>query len=205
MDRNVASQKLVIYVFDSATGLPKTGDAANITPYISLDGGTPAVPATPTATEMDATHMPGYYSVALAQAETNCKDLYSGGKSTTSGIVVRPETHDMKPANFTSMVIDSTGNVKIQAGLKTNQTLTNYEFVMTDSTTHNPVTGKTVTVTRSIDGGALAAGTVGAVTELSNGIYYVTVPAADMNGKVVTLRMTASGCDDLFVTFLTEP
>ncbi len=100
---------------------------------------------------------------------------------------------------------DSTGAVKIQTVMKKNQARANYAFLMTDSTTHNPATGKTVTVTRCIDNGTFSAGTIGSVTEVSNGMYRVDLPAADLNGDVVTLRMTASGCDDLFVTLLLEP
>ena len=85
--------------------------------------------------------------------------------------------------------------------LKKNQALANFHFLMTDSSAHNPATGKTVTVTRCIDGGAFAAGTLSAVTEVSNGVYRVDFAAADLNGNVVTLRATADGCDDVFVTF----
>lgn len=85
--------------------------------------------------------------------------------------------------------------------LKKNQALANFHFLMTDSSAHNPATGKTVTVTRCIDGGAFAAGTLSAVTEVSNGVYRVNFAAADLNGNVVTLRATAPGCDDVFVTF----
>jgi hypothetical protein len=74
---------------------------------------------------------------------------------------------------------------------------------MTDSTNHNPATGKTVAVTRSIDGGAFGAGTLSAVSEIANGIYAVNFGAGDLNGAVITLRATATGCDDLFVTFVT--
>lgn len=106
-----------------------------------------------------------------------------------------------------SLAVDASGNVTaaIATRLKTNQALNNYHFLMTDSTTHNPATGKTVTVTRAIDGGAFGAGTIGSVTEVSVGIYRVDLPAADLNGSVVTLRMTASGCDDLFVSLVLEP
>ena len=97
------------------------------------------------------------------------------------------------------------GNVPIQTNLKKNQALAKFEFLMTDSTTHNPATGKTVTVTRSIDGAAFGAGALSAVTEVSAGIYYVDFAASDLNGNVVTLRATASGCDDLFVTVTLEP
>jgi len=104
-----------------------------------------------------------------------------------------------------SFVVDTSGNISIATVVKKNQALSNFHFAMTDSTTHNPATGKTVTVTRLIDGGSFAAGTLSAVTEVSNGIYRVDFAAADLNGNVVTLRATASGCDDLFVTLTLEP
>lgn len=103
------------------------------------------------------------------------------------------------------IAVDATGNVPIQSVLKKNQSIASFEFMMTDSTTHAPATGKTVTATRSIDGGALAAGTLGAVTELSSGFYKLDIPAADLNGNIVTLRFTAAGCDDTGMTLLMEP
>lgn len=103
------------------------------------------------------------------------------------------------------ILVDANGNVGLSTNLKKNQALSNYHFLMTDSTNHNPATGKTVTITRAIDNGAFGAGTLGAVTEVANGIYRTDLPAADLNGNVVTLRMTASGCDDLFTTLILEP
>lgn len=104
-----------------------------------------------------------------------------------------------------SLLVDASGGVAITTNLKKNQALTNFAFLMTDSTTHNPATGKTVSVTRCIDGGTFAAGTLSAVTEVSNGQYRVDFAAADLNGNVVTLRATATGCDDLFMTLILEP
>ena len=96
-------------------------------------------------------------------------------------------------------------SVPLQTVLKKNQALAKFPLVMTDSTTHNPATGKTVTVTRSIDGGAYAATTAGTATELANGSYYIDLSAADLNGNTVMLRATASGCDDLFISLTLEP
>lgn len=104
-----------------------------------------------------------------------------------------------------SLLVDAAGAVPITTNLKKNQALANFHFLMTDSTTHNPATGKTVTVTRCIDGGAFAAGTLSAVTEVSSGMYRVDFAAADLNGNVVTLRATATGCDDLFISLTLEP
>lgn len=96
-------------------------------------------------------------------------------------------------------------NVAIAGRLKKNTASAAFHFLMTDSTAHNPATGKTVTATRAIDTGAFAGGTLGAVTEISNGLYRLDLGAGDTNGNTVTLRFTASGCDDTMMTFLTVP
>ena len=100
-----------------------------------------------------------------------------------------------------SVLIDTTN----RPGIRKNTALTNFEILMTDSTNHNPATGLTVSVTRSIDGGAFAAGTLGAVTAVSNGIYKFDFGAGDLNGDVITVRATATGADDLFFTIRTSP
>lgn len=92
-----------------------------------------------------------------------------------------------------------------RGGIRRNTALANFEFVMTDAVNHNPMPGLAVTATRSIDGGALAAGTLGPVTGLSNGIYRISFAAADLNGSVITLRAIAVGADDLLLTIVTSP
>lgn len=105
----------------------------------------------------------------------------------------------------TGQVSLSSGAVKVQAAIRKNQALANFPFLMTDSTNHAPATGKTVTATRSIDGAAFASGTIANMTEVSNGIYQCDLGAGDLNGDTICLRFTATGCDDLFVTLVTEP
>jgi hypothetical protein len=73
MFKNVASQSVAVYAFNPSTGAPVTGDAANMTMYISKDGAAAVALGTPTPTEIDATHMPGWYKVTLAQAETDMR------------------------------------------------------------------------------------------------------------------------------------
>lgn len=102
------------------------------------------------------------------------------------------------------ILVDASGNVAVQSGMKKNAAY-RAVFQMTDSTTHNPATGKTVTITRSIDGAAFAGGTIGAVTEIANGWYYADFAAADMNGTNIAVRATASGCDDLPLLFVPAP
>lgn len=88
MQKNVASQKLIVFAFDATTGLPKSGDSANITAYVAKDFGAVTVLGDTTATEMDATNAKGYYLFDLTQAETNGDALLFSGKSSTSNIVV---------------------------------------------------------------------------------------------------------------------
>lgn len=175
--------------------------------------------------EIDAANMPGWYRLDLpdtAISSGRFANLHLKGATNMAPLPIEIEltawdNQDAVRGGFTALpnavpggvgglpTADATGSIKIQTIAKKNQALSNYQFLMTDSTTHNPVTGKTVTVTRLIDNGAFAAGTIGAVTEISNGLYRVDVAAADLNGNVVTLRATGAGCDDLFVTFMLEP
>lgn len=294
MFKNVASQKLIVYAFDATTNLPKTGDAANLTAYVSKDYGAVTVLGDTSATEMDATNAKGYYLFDLTQGETNADTLLFSAKSSTANVVVigSPAAVFTSPPNFTTLSINGSGlakadvdTIKTQAvtaasgitflasvgtaatstaqtgdnfarlgapagasvsadvaavksdsaaiktktdsltftvanqvdanvltfpttfrsGIRKNVALAKFEFLMTDSTNHNPVTGLTVTATRSIDGAAFGAGTLSAVTELSNGIYFLDFAAGDLNGRVVTLRLAATGADDLFVTLVTDP
>lgn len=79
-----------------------------------------------------------------------------------------------------------------------NVAFSNIEFEMYDSTNHNPSTGLTVTGERSIDGGAYAA-VSGTIAEVSDGTYQFDAAAADVNGDMITFKMTASGADDTFI------
>ena len=59
MFKNQASQKIALFAFTTANGAPKTGDAANLTAYLSKDYGAVTVLTDTSATEMDATNAPG--------------------------------------------------------------------------------------------------------------------------------------------------
>lgn len=101
--------------------------------------------------------------------------------------------------------VDATNDVGIQTGLKKNQAWNNFTFLMVDSTTEEPATGLTVTATRSIDGGAFGAGTLGAVSEISGGYYKLNIPQADLNGDTVTLVFSATGAKTHGITLRLEP
>lgn len=104
MFKNVASQKITVLAIDTATNLPKTGDAANITAYVSKDDGAVTVLGDTTATEIDSTNALGLYSFDLTQSETNADKLIFSAKSSTSGIRIVPQTIFTFPASFTSFV-----------------------------------------------------------------------------------------------------
>lgn len=114
----------------------------------------------------------------------------------------------MEQAKFDALYGTGTLATSPTSNVKKAQALAKFQFVMTDSTNHAPATGKTVSCTRSIDGGAFSAGTLGGsgtATEVANGVYSVDFGSGDLNGNVVTLRCTATGCDDTLVTIITQP
>jgi hypothetical protein len=108
------------------------------------------------------------------------------------------------PANFFSLAIDASGNVSLTSNLKKNTALAGFTFTMTDSTSHNPRTGLSVTAQRSLNGGAFGACANG-VTEIANGNYAINLAASDLNANVVMLRLTAAGADDLNLLLITQP
>lgn len=88
--KNVASQKLAVYAWDSINDSGKTADAANITAQISLDGAATAATNDANPTELDATDAPGIYIFDLTQAETNADMIVLSAVSATADILIEP-------------------------------------------------------------------------------------------------------------------
>jgi hypothetical protein len=88
--KNVASQKVAVYAYDTSGGAPKTGDAANITAQVSKDGGACAASSDTNPTELDSTNAPGVYLFDLTAAETNCDLLVLSADSATADVVIEP-------------------------------------------------------------------------------------------------------------------
>jgi len=82
--------KVMVLAWDVAGGVPKTGDADNITGYISIDGGEFQTLQNSTPTELSATHAPGLYYFDLTAAETNGNVLVVSAQSTTPEVRIRP-------------------------------------------------------------------------------------------------------------------
>ena len=86
LKRNATGQKIPVFAWDTVADEPKTGDADNITAYISLDGGTPVATNDTNPTELDATNQPGIYVFELTQAETDADMIILYAKSSTTGL-----------------------------------------------------------------------------------------------------------------------
>jgi hypothetical protein len=115
VQKNVGSQKLIVFAFDATTNLPKTGDAGNLTAYVSKDFGAVTVLGDTTATEMESTNAKGYYLFDLTAGETNGDTLMFSGKSATANIVVVavPAVVFTTPPNFSLESIDGSGRVTV--------------------------------------------------------------------------------------------
>lgn len=206
MFKNVAGQFIELFAYNASTGAPATGDGANLSVRASRDGGTFSALTDSTATEIDATNAPGWYRWDVTQAESNGDVIFFGGRSSTANVVLVGQRILTRPANFTALSINSGGRVLIQAGLQRNASAI-VSFPMRD-TTGAPLTGSTVTVSFSHDGGTSFT-TVGTATEKANGFYHISLNASQMNAATVLLRMTGSGGSgtpaDNGMTLFTDP
>ncbi|HDZ37152.1 MAG TPA: hypothetical protein ENH62_02510 [Marinobacter sp.] len=109
MFKNVASQKIAVFAWDNANGVPMTGDAANITAQISIDGGVTAATNDVNPTELDATDAPGVYLFNMIKAETNGGLIILSAVSVTADIDLQPVfiyTQDLG-AEFTKQMAES--------------------------------------------------------------------------------------------------
>lgn len=90
MFKNVASQKIAVFAWDSVAGAPKTGDAANISAQISKDGGATAATDDVAPTELDAADAKGIYIFDMTQPETNADLVILSPVSGTADIDLEP-------------------------------------------------------------------------------------------------------------------
>ncbi len=149
----------------------------------------------------------GWGTVTLDSTITGGTVTLRGNISLTDNVVggfasVGTLTQEARVTTTTPLTVGTVNGTA--SNIKKNQALNSFEFVMTNSTTHAPQTGLTVTATRSIDGGVFAA-CANAVAELANGFYTINLAASDLNGNVISFRMTATGADDCDFTVVTTP
>ena len=109
MQKNVASQKWIVFAFDRTDNTAKTGDATNITANLRLDGGAANGVDDTNPTELED----GYYVFDITQAETNADLILISPQSSTSNIQVIgvPGVVYTTPPNFPAMGIASDGDL----------------------------------------------------------------------------------------------
>lgn len=176
MFKNVASQKIALFAYDATTGAPKTGDSANITPYVSKDYGAVTVLGTATATEMDATNAKGWYSFVLTQAETNGDALLFSGKSSTANIFLVGQLIYSDPPNYSAFSLNASGQVDVIKLNGTSQTARDIgASVITASGTITNVTGSVGSVA------GITSSDVGAIKTKTDQITFTVANQVDSN------------------------
>ena len=88
--KNVASQKVPVFAYDTLNDAPKTGDAANITAQISKDGAACAPTNDTNPTELDSSNAKGVYIFDMTQSEMNGDMIVISPVSSTTGIKLDP-------------------------------------------------------------------------------------------------------------------
>lgn len=172
---------LMVQTADHITGL--TG----VTPTVTLSkNGAAFAAAGGSVTEISS----GWYQIALTTTDTGTAGDLAFHCTATGG----------DPTDF----VDNVGYAPLTSNIKKNAASTGFTFVMTDSTTHAPKTGLTVSATRSLDGAAFAA-CANAVTEVATGTYKIDLAATDTNANHIMLRFTAAAADDVNISIITQP
>ena len=128
--KNVASQILAVYAYDSSDASSKTGDSASITAQISLDGAAMSATNDSEPTELDSANAPGIYLFTMTQAETNADLIVLYAKSATSGILLEPLTIYTTPG--TSTAIDANA-VQVEGSAATDQINTACDVAVADA------------------------------------------------------------------------
>lgn len=196
--KGAADKSVRLQIVDSTDGTPETGvvfNSAGIDLWYRRQGGavvsiTEATLAALTTAHTDGGFLHisnGLYRLDLPDAAfASGADYVEFGGTVTGMIVIPGMVQLVSPTSFAR-----------------NVALPNFPFVMLDSTTDLPATGKTVTVSRAIDG-ATSFTTIGTATEMSGGGYEIDLAASDMNGATILLKASAAGCHDKFIAIVTE-
>lgn len=110
MLKNTSGQLVSFEAIDVTTGARKVGDAANITPYCQIDGGTLNALGTLTVTEWAIGKSgTGLYYMQPGQSETNGNNILYFGLSSTANIWCKPRFIDMFPIGF-NLMLDLSGS-----------------------------------------------------------------------------------------------
>jgi len=108
MEKNIPGQKWRVYLFDSTTLLPITGDSANIIARIIRDNG--ALEYLQSGLPVELTN--GYYEFSISAIESDAKEIIIFPKSSTSANYVCkgvPEMHVTQAPNISDLSVTKDG------------------------------------------------------------------------------------------------
>ena len=178
----IKNQALTVtyFAWDTGNSVGKTGDAANHTMYVSIDGVANAVDDTSSA-EVDATNLQGHYQVTLTAAEMNGNHIMLGGESSTSNIVIVPTSITTERGNLATVDtnVDSvllqtgTNGVKIGADAITSAQIAD-DAIATEHIATGAITADSIAAD-AIDASALKAD---AVTEITTSVLTTAMTEA---------------------------
>lgn len=145
-----------------------------------------------------------FNATAKAAIESECSDALTTYDSPTRTEATTDKDAIITEVNANETKIDTVDGIvdaikaktdNLPSGLQKNVALSNFSFLMTDSTTNEPKAGLTVTVQISKDGGAFSNATNTPATEISNGAYKINLTQAERTADVSILKATASGAN----------
>jgi len=157
MQKNVAGQKWIVFAFDRTTNAPKTGDAANITANLYIDGVLNAVDDT-NPTELSG----GYYVFDITAAESNGNLIVISPSSVTANIQVigvpgSYSTSAVWDESLSSHLAAGSTGAKLNALDAIGAGEISWTYTLTDAATGLPIMDAHVWVTSDLAGTTILA------------------------------------------------
>ena len=205
----IKNQALTVtyFAWDTGNQVGKTGDAANHTMYVSIDGVANAVDDT-SSVEVDSTNLQGHYQVTLTADEMNGDHIMLGGESSTSDIVIIPTSITTERGNLATVdtVVDSillqtgTNGVVLTADAITSAKIAD-DAIATEHIKTGAITADSI-ADNAIDAGALASNAITSAKIATGAIDADSIAAnAITAAKIAT---DAIGSDELAATATAE-
>jgi hypothetical protein len=183
--------------------------AQTVTVSICKSGGTFGAPSGgATATEISA----GFYKIQLSSTDTSgLGDLaYSctagaGGPATWTDQIVT-QTYGAATSGGAQLALDANNRVLVSSNLKQNAACNAFPFSLTISGQPAPGLANTLTIQRSLGAGGFGPiANPGSVVDLGGGDYTVNLAASDLNAPTVSLLITSTTADTVFINIITNP
>ena len=141
----------------------------------------------------------------LTAARAGYLDNLSAGAVALASICTEARLAELAAANLPADVDAIKAETdNLPSGVPKNVALSNFSFLMTDSTDNTPKTGLTVTVQVSKDGGAFANATNTPATEIGNGAYKIDITQTEMNADILLFKATAASANQTTIVLVTS-